>query len=368
MRDVMNIANNNNNSGRYPLFLGSDLGFSDEINVTYPELVKIRDKQQSMFWLPSEFHFNQDRIDLMEAPESERDVMVLNLLAQHLMDSVASRSIIEIFGSVVTNTELHDWFLTQSFFEQIHASTYSKILRNCFSDGNSVLERGKNNLEVFNRCKRIGQVFNELNEAVYKWHLGQINDEKYMKSAILKGVFTLYCLEQVSFNASFASTFALAETGRYQTIGKAVSSIANDELVHAEGDRIVLDIMLSSNDYKAIYENNKAEYQSILDDVLMQEVRWSDYIFSEGRKALGLNSSLLKEYVAHVSSPIYEGLELVYPESKLCKASKSSPLSYMEKYLDRDAMQPAAQEILLNNYRVGQVVNDFDDSSFDIDF
>lgn len=365
MRDVMNIKNSGNNTGVYPLFLGQDLGFSDEINVTYPQLTRIKDEQMSMFWLPEEFSFNQDRIDLMEAPDSERDVMVLNLLAQHLMDSVASRSIIEIFGSISTNTELHDWLLTQSFFEQIHASTYSKILRNCFSDGNSILERGKNNLEVFNRCKRIGQVFNELNKAVYEWHLGILIEKKVIQEKILKGMFTLFCLEQISFNASFASTFALAETGRYQNIGKAVSSIANDEAVHARGDRMVLDIMLEDPEYRSIYNSKREVFQSIIDDILMQEVHWSDYIFSEGRKALGLNSGLLKEHVSHVSSPIYIGLDLVFPVGKICSPSKENPLPYMDKYLDRDSTQSAAQEIQLNNYRVGQVSNDFGDDDFD---
>lgn len=369
MKNVLNVGNNNNRNGLYPLFLGEDLGFSDEINITHQSLEDIHKKQQSMFWLSDEFHFNQDRLDIMEAPESERDVMVLNLLAQWLLDSTASRSIIEIFGPITSNNELHNWLLTQSFFEGIHASTYSKIIRNCFTDGNAVLERGKSNLNVFNRCKSIGKVFNELNNSVCKWQTGEMKDEYEMKYKILKGVFTLYALEQISFMSSFAATFALVETGRYQTIGKAVSSIMNDEIVHAEGDLLVLQILLNNESgYKEIFEKNKQEFTEIFNDIVEQELEWSEYIFQEGRKVLGLNTNLLKSYLAYVSLPCYQLLGLEYPVELLGEKVSKNPLPYMDKYINRDLVQTANQEQVNNNYRVGQTVNDLDDEEYDLDF
>lgn len=369
MKNVLNVNNDNNLKGDYPLFLGEDLGFSDEINITYQKIHNVHEKQQGMYWLSSEFHFNQDRLDLMEAPDSERDVMVLNLLAQWLLDSTASRSIIEIFGPLTSNNEVHNWLLTQSFFEGIHASTYSKIIRNCFTDGNEVLERGKSNLDIFNRCKRIGEVFNELNRAMCQWQLGLLTDEKEMKYKILKGVFTLYALEQISFMSSFAATFALVESGRYQNIGKAISSIANDEVVHAEGDLDVLEVLLEKEQgYEEIFLEHKDEFTAIFNEIVEQELGWSEYIFQEGRKVLGLNTELLKSYVAYTSLPCYEYLNLDYPYELLGDKVTKNPLPYMDKYLKRDTVQNANQEITNNNYKVGQTVNDLDDEEFDLDF
>lgn len=369
MKNVLNIGNDNNLKGDYPIFLGDDLGFSDEINITYQTIQNIHEKQQAMFWLASEFHFNQDRLDMVEAPDSERDVMVLNLLAQWLLDSTASRSIIEIFGPLTSNNEAHNWFLTQSFFEGIHASTYAKIIRNCFTDGNEVLERGKSNLDIFNRCKRIGEVFNELNKAMCQWQLGELTDIRVMKYKILKGVFTLYALEQVSFSSSFAPTFALVETGRYQNIGKAVSSIANDESVHAEGDLEILEVLLKKEDgYQEIFSEHRDEFTTLFNEIVKQELDWSEYIFQEGRKVLGLNTELLKSYVAYVALPCYENLGLAYPYEMLGEKVNKNPLPYMDKYLKRDTVQNANQEITNNNYKVGQTVNDLDDEEFDLDF
>lgn len=369
MKNVLNINNDNNNLGKYPLFLGADLGFSDEINITYQTIYNVHKKQQSLYWVEDEFHFTQDRLDLMEAPDSERDVMVLNLLAQWLLDSTASRSIIEIFGPLTSNNEVHNWFLTQSFFEGIHASTYSKIIRNSFVDGNEVLERGKSNLDIFNRCKRIGEVFNELNQAMCLWQTGQLKDTEEMKYKILKGIFTLYALEQISFMSSFAATFALTETGRYQTIGKAVSSICNDEVLHAEGDLKVLDILLNHEEgYREIFEDHRQEFTTIFNDIVKQELDWSTYIFQEGRKVLGLNETLLKSYVAYTSLPCYEYLGLEYPYEILGDKITKNPLPYMDKYIKRDTVQNANQEQVNNNYKVGQTINDLDDEEFDLDF
>ena len=365
-KNVMNVANDNNLKGGYPLFLGEDLGFSDEINITYPELDRVYKKQRSLFWLETEFSFEQDRLDISEAPDSERDVMILNLLSQWLLDATASRAIIELFGPVVTNNELHNWFMWQSAFESIHSSTYSKIIQQSCVDSNSVLERGKQNLHVFERCKSIGQAFNDLMVKVSQYNIDSESvSEEDMRKSLLKGVTVLYCLEQISFTSSFASTFALVETGRYQGIGKAVGSILTDEALHAEGDRTVLNIMLEKEGYDEMYAEIKPEIQDIVDGVVQQEMDWSEYIFEEGRQVLGLNTPLLKEYVAWMAQDVYKHLGLSWNEERFGVVPKENPLPFMDKYYDRDSIQAAPQEIEVNNYRVGQVENDLQDEVFD---
>jgi ribonucleoside-diphosphate reductase beta chain len=363
---VLNFKNTNYISGKYPLFLGQELCLNDEINVTYPEIESIKNRQQSAFWLSSEYSFEDDRVDLQEAPTSESDVMILNLLAQMALDSLASRSIIELFGPLVSNPEMHSWFLVQSFFEDIHAATYSRIIRSACVDSQSVLERGMNNLEVFERTKKIADVFNEMKkitgEHMYK---GSVENTYTVRKALLKAVFALYALEQISFNASFAATFALAETGKYQTIGQAVSAIAADETMHAEGDLIVFNCMIREDDYAEIFEHHKDEFRDLFVAITQQEHNWSEYIFSDGRKILGLNEHLLKEYVNYVAAPCYKNLGFEWEQS-FGEVPASNPLPYLDKYLNRDSVAAAPQEIQVNNYRVGQVDDDIsDDEEFD---
>ncbi|AHX01142.1 putative ribonucleoside reductase beta chain [Nitrincola phage 1M3-16] len=158
-KSIMNVNNNNNLRGHYPVFLGEDLGFADTVNVTYPEIERMYLDQRAQYWVETEFSLDQDRKDLAVAPDSEKDVMILNLLAQHLLDSVASRGIIETFGPFITNTEVQNLLTWQSMMEGIHAISYSHIFRNCFTDGNQILERGKHNVMVQYRTGIIGEIF-----------------------------------------------------------------------------------------------------------------------------------------------------------------------------------------------------------------
>lgn len=362
-KSVMNVGNDNNNSSAgYPVFLGEDLGFHDAINVTYPKIEKIFKKQRSSFWIEDEYSFEQDRIDLAEAPVHERDVMINNLLAQWLMDSVASRSIIEIFGPFVSNSEVHDWFMWQSAFESTHALTYSKIIRNCFVDANEVIELGKKNLDVFERSKVIGEVFNEAKEASAKYTLGMIGKTpesiRDIKKLLMKAMATLYALEQVSFMSSFAATFALVETGRYQGIGKAVAQILADEMLHYQGDLFVFEALFEEPEYAEIFQEIKPEIQGVFDEVVAQEFRWNAYNFSEGRKVLGLNEELGNEQVRWCAKDPYAKLGLKWDEESFGVIPKENPLPYMDTYMDRDLIQNANQEIESNSYRVGQTVND----------
>lgn len=360
-KDLMNVSNNNNQKGSYPLFLGEDLGFSDTINVTYPELEDMYLKQRAQYWTETEVTLSQDRLDLAEAPDSEKDVMVLNLLAQWLLDSTASRGIIETFGPFISNNELHEWLSIQSMFEVIHARTYSHIIRNCFVDGNTVLERGKNDVIVQYRTGVIGKVFNETHRLGSDYSRGVVVDESVLRKQLLKNMAVLYGLEAISFMASFACTFALAETGRYQGIGKLVSLICNDEVIHAEGDRKVFDAMFTKEGYKQEYADVKEEIQAIFDTIVQQELKWSEYVFSDGRKVLGLNAELLKEYVCYISKPVFDcmGLDWSYP------IVNNNPLSFVDKYIDRNLVQGANQEIQNISYLIGNVDSDGVDDEFD---
>lgn len=365
--NVLNFDNDNNITGEYPLFLGPPLGFSDEINVTYKELDRVFKKQRSAFWLETEFSFEQDRLDLASAPDSETDVMVLNILSQWAMDAMASRSLIEIFGPVSSNTELHNWLLTQSFYESIHAATYSKIVRNCFSDSNAVMERGKRNLEVFNRCRRIGDEMNKTAKMVGRYMAGEIPNAEFTERDMLKQIYkamcTVFALEQISFMSSFATTFALVETGKYSGIGKAVGAILADEQYHSEGDEIVTKIM--RRHFPEIHEETKIEVQEIVDQITLQEMRWGTYCFSEGRSILGLNTELLHQYSAWCAQPVYESLGLTWDSRRFLEMPKKNPLPYMDIHSNRDIIQTANQEVENNNYRVGQIDDDMDSLDFE---
>lgn len=354
MSNVLNLNNTAYEEG-YRTFLGDDLGFNDTIHVTYPDIQEMYLLQRSQFWTEKEIDLSRDRADLMSAPKEERDVMLLNLMTQWALDSTASRSIIQIFGRFATCTEVQDLLMVQSFMEGIHARQYSEIIRVCYNNPTQAMQEAADNASVVYRTEIIGKVFNELNRVGAKYDAGEydLTDEHQLNEirvALLKGLAVLYGLEAVSFIASFACTFALTRGGKYQGIDKSVGLIAADERLHAEGDRLLFK-HLKAEIGNEVFNACKPEMQKIFDAIVSQEFAWAEYIFSEGRSVLGLNTDVLKRYVCHVAKPCFDYLGLQWGYDVVEK----NPLPYMDKYFDRGLVQVAPQELELNNYRVASV-------------
>lgn len=366
MKNVANIQNDGNLKGGYPLFLGEDLGFADTTTVTYPDIEEWYQDQLSQFWRPEEFSLIQDKVDLRECSVSERDVMIKNLMAQWLLDSVAARSILETIGPFTSNTEMLSALTAWTFFEDIHARSYSLIIRQCFDDPNEVIESGKADLDVAYRSAAIGREFNRINQLAAKYNAGEDISEKEIRKQLLKIFAAIYALEAVSFMASFACTFALAETGRFQGISNIVTAICKDEVLHARLDRTVLDAMLNKEGYADEMDEVKDDIKYIFDEVVRQEFRWAEYVFEEGRKVIGLNTSLLQDYTRYVAYPMYRRLGIHWDKEEFGEAPTKDPLPFMQKYVSPDSIQAAAQEIEITNYRIASVDNDVsDDEEFD---
>jgi ribonucleoside-diphosphate reductase beta chain len=346
---------NENNKGHlegYPLFLGEPLGVLDTINVQYPALEDLYQDQISQLWNEFEIDLTQDKMDMRQLDKGTVDLMVKTIMWQTVADSVASRSILETLGKYITNSELMNLATVWSFFEVIHARTYSHIIKQTFTNPNELLEELYEDSQVLTRSAIIVEAFDNLSNV-------DQNDEVEVRKAILLAFVALFALEAIAFMASFAVTFSIVEQKKFQGIGKLVALICRDEVLHTRMDYTILDILLKDPKWADTISENSEDIKNILDTVVHNEIVWADYVFSEGRQVVGLNASLLKEYVKYMAKPVYEvfGLPLGSP--------KENPLPYMTKYIDPSKMQTANMELQSSSYLVGTLEDDTDDLSFD---
>lgn len=353
---------NKNNTGHinkeYPLFLGEELGLFDTINTAYPKLEELYQTQLSQIWNEFEVDLSQDRMDMLEVPNEVTDLMVKTISWQHLADSVACKSIAELFLPHCTNSELEGLLTIQSFFEIIHSRTYSHIVKQTFTDPNRMLQDTYNNTHVLMRSEIIVETFNKL-QGLEK---DATIEEK--RSAVLNAMVALFGLEGISFMSSFAVTFGISETDVFQGIASLVTLIARDEVLHTRMDYEILRILKQSPLWASVFSDNKAVFKKILDSIVTKEVSWTEYLFSEGRQVVGLNAELLKEYVYYMARPLYEFLEIGFD----FEVVKTNPLPYMDKYIDSTQIQSAAQEIQLTAYNVGVIEDDTDGIDLEFDF
>lgn len=354
-----NVNNTGHKTGKYPLFMGPELGVVDTINVQYPELEELYQTQVSQIWGEFEIDLTQDKMDMLNLPKSTTDLMVKTIMWQTVADSVASRSILETLGKWVSNTELMNLLTIWSFFEVIHARAYSHIIKQTFTNPNEMLEQLYQEAEVMQRSAIIVETFEKMST------MTKADGEEAIRKQIILTITALFALEAIAFMSSFAVTFAITETGVMQGIGKEVTLICRDEVLHTRMDYTILNILKSDPDMAPLLTKYSPEIKVILDSVMRQELSWADYLFSEGRAVVGLNSTLLKEYSLFMAKPVYDSMGVDFDYEVIDR----NPLPYTEKYIDPTKMQVAPQEIQVSSYKIGAIIDDTNDLDLgDLDF
>ena len=345
-------AKNTGYKNGYPLFLGEDLGILDTINVQYPALEELYQDQIAQLWNEFEVDLTQDKMDMIKLDKGTVDLMTKTLSWQTLADSVVSRSILETLGKYITNSELMNLATVWSFFEVIHARTYSHIIKQTFINPNDLLQEIYADAQVLNRSDVIIEAFDSLTTV-------DQSDEKAVRKAILMTFTALFALEAIAFMASFAVTFSIVEQKKFQGIGKLVQLICRDEVLHTRMNYTILGILLKDPLWKEAIADSKDSIATLLEEVVSNELSWADYVFTDGRQVVGLNATLLKEYVNYMAAPVFNvfGIEKV--------RAKENPLPYMEKYIDPSKMQTANMELQNTSYLIGTIEDDADGITFD---
>ena len=332
--------------GSYPLLLGQDLGFPDTVNITYPVIEELYQKQLSQIWNEHEIDLTQDRMDMLNLPASTVLPMKLTIMTQAASDAMASRTIGSVMMPHATNPEFENLLNLWTFFETIHNRTYAHIIKQTFENPVDMMKEAYANERVMLRSEAILKAFDAAA------NLPKDSTTLEAQVAILKAFTALFGLEAIMFMSSFAVTFAVAETGVFQGIGKLVEMICKDEVLHTRMDYEILSI-LKSEGWSAAIAIASNEMKVILDDIVNHELSWSEYVFSDGQ-VVGLTPELLKQYVLYMAKPVYDALGIDFE----FEVVKSNPLRYMDKYVDSSMMQVANQEMQSGQYQVGAIVDD----------
>lgn len=362
------VFNTNKTAEQYvekaPLFFGADPGLFDTINKHYPKIWSLYKTMKSLDWDESEFDYTQCNLDFKNCPRSVYDMMIRTLAWQWEADSVASRAIAPLLAPFITDSSLWAAWQRISDNEVVHAATYSEIVRMSFDDGGQVLKDVLAVKESLERLSTVKKVFDDLQRVSHSYALGLCTKEEAYPF-VFKAVVALLVLERIQFMASFSITFTICSTNFFQPIGKAVQKIAQDELeVHVELDKEVLRVELATERGQRTYTELKPFIKELIDEVVQQELAWTDYIFSEGRELVGANAKTVKQWVLFNARDVYEFLDIPTDH----KFPKVNPMVHMEDWINIGKTQAAPQEQDNNQYKVNIIVRDDEQANFDVDF
>jgi ribonucleoside-diphosphate reductase beta chain len=338
-----------------PLFLGQKLGIHDTINVKHPYLEQLFAQLKSIDWVEDEVNLDRDRLQFETCPKHIRDIMIKNLAFQAELDSIASRSAGVLIAPFISNSELWRLDLKIAENEVLHSATYTHIIKMCLKDTNEFFDEVYKNEQILGRAEKVSEVFNEIQElgAYYTLHGFGSYREDFFEETLIKYWVAMYALERIQFMSSFAATFALAEQDWFLGIASLVQKILKDELsIHVKRAKYVVDVL--KKEFSESFNNILPELKQIVDEVLETEYTWSHYLFQEGRQIVGFNENLSKQWVNYSTQEVYETLGFELPFEKITE----SPLPFMDKWINIDKMQTAAQETQLTNYKLNSWVDD----------
>ena len=352
---IFNKDNTSHKEVETPLFLGQKLGIHDTINVKHPYLEQLFTQLKSIDWVEDEVNLDRDRLQFETCPKHIRDIMIKNLAFQAELDSIASRSAGVLIAPFISNSELWRLDLAIAVNEVLHSATYTHIIKMCLKDTNEFFDEVYKNEQILGRAEKVSEVFNEIQElgAYYTLHGFGSYREDLFEETLIKYWVAMYSLERIQFMSSFAATFALAEQDWFLGIASLVQKILKDELsIHVKRAKYVVDVL--KKEFSESFNNILPELKQIVDEVLETEYTWSHYLFQEGRQIVGFNENLSKQWVNYSAQEVYETLGFELPFEKITE----SPLPFMDKWINIDKMQTAAQETQLTNYKLNSWIDD----------
>lgn len=346
------------------LFLGEANGLFDTVNKQYPDIWKIYKTIKSLDWDENEFDFSSCVKDFKSCDKSTYDMMIKTLAWQWEADSVASR-ITPIVGCFVTSSELWSAWGRLGDQEAIHAATYSEIVRSSFENPNDILNEILSIDESFDRMDGVTTTLSKCSKIAHNYAAGNLENNQEVYNAAFMTTVAMLILERIQFMSSFAVTFAIADTGLFQPIGKAVQKIAQDEFeTHVALDKAVLRNEMKTERGQIAFEQNKELIQEMLNEVVDKEFEWIEYLFSDGRQLVGMNAELLQKWCLFCARDVYK----FFGFDSERKLPSKNPLKFMENWLDISKTQASPQEQDNAQYKVGVMRNDDAGEEFDIDF
>jgi len=317
-------------------------------------LLDLTDRALGLTWFKHDFTYTKDAKDFYEIDSELQELFMKNLKFQTLLDSVAERSVSEVFKPITTNPQLETWWTVHAFQESIHSQTYAELVKALPINASLEFDDIMFNPYILNRGKLLTDVFNEIakynSRRVLSDHIDY--DEYYHKKLLVKALYTLNILEGGMFQSSFVTTYAFSENSVMESSAKAIGKIHMDENNHLAITVYLINRLKKDDEYKQIFIELQDEIRQMYIDAVQLDFMWIDYLFPENKtiNLLGLNRQILRQYVEYNINKVMKSIGL-----KPYNQVTSNPCKWVSKYVNVSNRQEALNESDGTNYLLGKL-------------
>lgn len=325
--------------------------------VKYNKLASFETTARGFFWVPEEISLTKDAQDFKDASDSVKHIFTSNLLRQTALDSLQGRAPSAVFTPVVSLPELEALIYNWTFFEtNIHSRSYSHIIRNIYNVPKEVFNTIHDTKEIIDMASSIGLQYERLHMINCRKELGEKFPEQEHIKAIWLALNASYGLEAFRFMVSFATSLAMVENKIFIGNGNIISLILQDELLHKGWTAWIINQVVKEDPrFSRVKEECEEEVYAMFMDVIREEKEWADYLFKKG-PVIGLNASILKDFVDYTASVALKEIGIKYQHS----APKTTPIPWFNKHSDTSKKQTALQENESTNYVIGVMGENLD--------
>ncbi len=335
-----------------PLFLGKGRNISRlDLNIEQG-IQKQTDNALGLLWFAQDFSYKDDAKDYTEMGTKLNNLFLKNLKFQTLLDSVASRTVAEVFIPITTNPQLESWWYQHAFMENnVHSKTYAEIIKSLPVNAKEIFDDIMINEHILNRAKEIMKPFEDcvILNAKRLLKTTDYNEFEHQK-VIALSLYALNILEAVLFKSSFITSFAYKENGIMNSVGDAIKKIQLDEIGHYAMTVNLINRLSEDPSWAGAFEAIKDEARNMYKKSIEADYVWIDYLFEDKPELLGIGSDILKQYVDYNAKKVMNSVKL-----KPLKKDTFNPCAWSNKYIKSSNIQTAMKEKNSANYLLGKL-------------
>ncbi len=303
-------------------------------------------------WFKFDFSYTQDGKDFLKLDELQQLLFLANLKFQTVLDSVATRTVMEVFKPITTNPQLESWWVVHGFQEDVHSQSYAELIKALPIDAKKIFDEIMVTPEIIQRAELIVDTFNDTVMWNARMTIGTEDyDVEQHKVSIVKSLFALNILEAGLFQTSFITTFAFGERGIMESSAKAMGRIKKDENLHMAMTQYLINKHKKDIDWGYIFEEYNDDIISMYQSSYDADLAWIDYLFKDGVTLLGINATILKEYAQYNMWRAMNAIGL----SPVVDRIRTNPCLWSEKYTKTANLQVALNEADGTNYLLGRL-------------
>ncbi len=273
-------------------------------------------------WMPTEVPMGKD-IELWKSKQlsdDERLVILRNLGFFSTAESLVGNNIVLAIFKHITNPEVRQYLLRQSFEEAIHTHTFHYIVESLS------LDQG----EIFNMYNEINTIHAKddfemkLTEDILKPDFTTTTPEGARK--FLENLIGYYIImEGIFFYSGFVMILSFHRQNKMTGIGEQFQYILRDETVHLNFGIDLINSIKEEN-----LELWTPEFQAHIVSLIREAVEL-EYLYAEDclpRGILGLTAPMFREYVQYIADRRLEriGLKPIY--------KSKNPFPWMSETID----------------------------------